>query len=84
MSQTKKEINSKKNRVMVLLAATTGLRRSELFALKWHDIDFSSKTLNVRRVIYNQIVGKCKTRFIETAVVGPINSESVVVMEGAE
>jgi integrase len=48
-------------RVMVLLAATTGLRRSELFALKWDDIDFSTETLNVSRAIYNQVVGNCKT-----------------------
>jgi integrase len=48
-------------RVMVLLAATTGLRRSELFALKWDDIDFSNETLNVSRAIYNQVVGNCKT-----------------------
>ena len=38
-------------RLMVLLAATTGLRRSELFALKWKDIDFSNETLNVNRAI---------------------------------
>jgi integrase len=46
---------------MVLLAATTGLRRSELFALKWDDIDFSNATLNVSRAIYNQVVGNFKT-----------------------
>ena len=33
--------------LMVLLAATTGLRRSELFALKWDDIDFTDRTINV-------------------------------------
>ena len=48
-------------RVMVLLAATTGLRRSELFALKWNDIDFTNETLTISRAIYNQIVGNCKT-----------------------
>ena len=29
-----------REKVLVLLAATTGLRRSELFALQWGDIDF--------------------------------------------
>jgi len=46
---------------MDLLAATTGLRRSELFALKWNDIDFANETLNISRAIYNQVVGNCKT-----------------------
>jgi integrase len=48
-------------RLMVLLAVTTGLRRSELFALKWGDIEFSSLTLHIRRSIYLRTVGKCKT-----------------------
>ena len=40
---------------------TTGLRRSELLALKWSDVDFSSLELNVVRSIYLRIVGNCKT-----------------------
>lgn len=32
---------------MVLLEATTGLRRSELFALKWGDVDFFNLRLDV-------------------------------------
>jgi integrase len=48
-------------RQMVLLDATTGLRRSELFALKWGDIDFENQTMNVSRSIYGQVSGNCKT-----------------------
>jgi len=48
-------------RLMVLLDATTGLRRSESFALKWSDVDFSNLELNVTRSIYLRAVGNCKT-----------------------
>src|SRR4029077_21163333 len=48
-------------RWMVLLGATTGLRRSELFALKWSDVDFSNMRLDVLRSIYLGHVGDCKT-----------------------
>jgi integrase len=39
-------------RLMVLLDVTTGLRRSELFELKWRDVDFSNMRLDVLRSIY--------------------------------
>jgi integrase len=55
-------------RLMVLLDATTGLRRSELFALKWSDIDFSNLTIDVRRNIYQNVIGKCKTEASRKAV----------------
>ena len=48
-------------RLMVLLDVTTGLRRSELFALKWSDVDFSNMRLDVVRSIYLGHVGDCKT-----------------------
>ena len=48
-------------RLMVMLHVTTGLRRSELFALKWHDVDFSNLTIDVQRSIYLGKVGTCKT-----------------------
>ena len=48
-------------RLMVLLAVTTGLRRGELFPLKWGDIDLCSLTLHVRRSIYMLTIGNCKT-----------------------
>ena len=48
-------------RVMVFLDAATGLRRSELLALKWGDIDFDDQQINVQRSIYLNVVGNCKT-----------------------
>ncbi|HZB87102.1 MAG TPA: site-specific integrase, partial [Terracidiphilus sp.] len=50
-----------RERTLVLLAASTGLRQSELFALKWGDIDFDQGTMNVTRAIVYGVVGKCKT-----------------------
>jgi len=50
-----------RERIMVLLDVATGLRQSELFALKWKDVDFSNKQLWVTRSIVQQVVGHCKT-----------------------
>jgi hypothetical protein len=46
---------------MVFLDAATGLRRSELFALKWGDVEFDNLQIVVQRSIYRSIVGNCKT-----------------------
>jgi integrase len=48
-------------RLLVMLDVTTGLRRSELFALKWLDVDFSKLTIDVQRSIYLGKIGSCKT-----------------------
>lgn len=50
-----------REQTLVLLAASTGLRQSELFALKWGDIDFAGATLSVTRSIVYGVVGRCKT-----------------------
>jgi integrase len=50
-----------RERTLVLLAVTTGLRRSELFALKWKDVDFQAKQIHVTRSIVQNVVGLCKT-----------------------
>jgi integrase len=52
---------SQRDRVMVLLDATTGLRRSELIGLKWSDVDFPQLQLSVTRSVYKSVVGRCKT-----------------------
>jgi integrase len=50
-----------RERTLVLLAAGTGLRMSELFGLKWRDVDFAGKQVSVLRSIVKQSVGPCKT-----------------------
>ncbi len=55
-------------RTLVLLAASTGLRISELLALKWKDVDFLGKELHVTRAIYRQVVGRCKTENSQKAL----------------
>lgn len=46
---------------LIVLALATGMRRGELLALKWQDLDFSTRTLQVRR-IYTRTAGN---RYIE-------------------
>ena len=50
-----------RERTLVLLDVGTGLRMSELFALKWKDVDFSSQQISVVRSIVMQVTGPCKT-----------------------
>lgn len=50
-----------REKTLVFIAASTGIRQSELFALKWSDIDFSAEVINVRRSIVHGHVGPCKT-----------------------
>ena len=38
--------------VLILVAATTGMRKGELTALKWQDIDFANQCLYVRHTAY--------------------------------
>ena len=50
-----------RERTLVLLDVGTGLRMSELFALKWRDINFQDNEISVTRSIVMQVVGSCKT-----------------------
>ena len=49
------------SRSLALLDAATGLRVSELLALRWGDVDFENLELHVTRSIWHQVVGNCKT-----------------------
>jgi integrase len=68
-----------RERTLVLLAVSTGLRQSELFGLKWGDIDFSQGTMNVTRSIVYGVVGSCKTESSQKPVpVHPLVADSLL------
>ena len=64
--------SSIRERTLVLLAVSTGLRQSELFGLKWGDINFAQNTMNVVRSIVYGVVGSCKTESSQKPV--PVHS----------
>jgi integrase len=69
-----------RERTLVLLAASTGLRQSELFAFKWEDIDFAHGTMNVTRAIAYGVVGNCKTEASQKPVpLHPILAEALTL-----
>lgn len=47
--------------VMAFLAAVTGLRVSELLALRWEDVDFAAGEIHLTRAVVCQHVGSLKT-----------------------
>ena len=51
-----------RERTLVLMAAGTGLRMSELFAVKWGDVHFDRHDISVTRSIVFQVVGHAKRR----------------------
>ena len=51
-----------REQVMVLLVGATGLRRSELFGLRWRDFDWKQKVVSITRSVYRGVEGKTKTR----------------------
>jgi integrase len=55
------KLSVKQSRVAVVKVDATGLRFSELLALRWSDVDFENLELSVTRSIWHQLVGNCKT-----------------------
>ena len=68
-----------RERTLVLLAASTGLRQSEIFGLKWGDIDFERGTMSVVRSIVYGVVGPCKTESSQKPVpIPPILGDALL------
>jgi len=50
-----------RERAAVMLAGSTGLRRSELFALRWSDVNFFTMEIAVTRAVVRNHFGETKT-----------------------
>jgi integrase len=48
-------------RILIFIDATTGLRQSELFGLRWKDLAFYSGEINVVRSVVHGVISNCKT-----------------------
>ena len=68
-----------RERTLVLLAASTGLRQSEMFGLKWSDIDFVQRNMYVTRSVVYGVVGPCKTESSQRPVpIHPILADALL------
>jgi len=73
-----------RERTLVLLAASTGLRQSELFGIKWRDVDLKRGELSVVRSIVFGVVGRCKTESSQKPVpLHPLLGEALLTWRKA-
>ncbi|MGA8907873.1 MAG: site-specific integrase [Acidobacteriaceae bacterium] len=72
-----------RERTMVLLAASTGLRQSEIFGLKWGDIEFGLGIMSLTRLVVCGFVGPCKTESSQKPVpLHPFVAEALAEWRG--
>jgi integrase len=64
---------------MVVFAAATGLRPSELFGLEWRDVDRSAGVVYVRRAFANGRLKQTKTRLRNRAV--PLQAKALEALD---
>ena len=65
-------------RTLILLASVTGLRRGELFGLKWEDIDFAEAEIRIVRSVVDQVEGPPKTHSSRRPI--PMSSELAIAL----
>jgi integrase len=69
-----------RERAMVVSDALTGIRRSELMGLKWGDLDFIGRKINIVRSVVDCSIGPCKTEASRKHV--PMNEHIAEVLMG--
>ena len=64
-----------RERTLVLRDVPTGMRKGEVLPTQWYDIDFGKRTLNVRKSIWQQLLGPVKTE--ESQKIMPLDEEMI-------
>jgi integrase len=71
------------SRMLIFLDATTGLRQSELFGLRWSDLNFERGEINVVRSVVQGTISDCKTEFsMKPIPMGPTLAEMLQKWKG--
>lgn len=65
-------------RTVTVLAAFTGMRRGELFGLRWEDLNFERQEIRIVRSLVDQIEGKPKTETSRKPL--PMSAELVAAL----
>ena len=68
-----------RERLLVCLALSLGLRRGELAALRWQDVDFEHLTITVQRSLVDQVIGPTKTEASQRPL--PMDSRIATLLE---
>jgi integrase len=63
----------------VALALLTGMRRGELFALRWQDYDEPSRTLTINRAVYHDVFDSPKTEKSRRVV--PVSGSALTFLQ---
>ena len=63
--------------VMILLLVPTGMRRGEILALQWKDVNWLEKTLAIHKSIWHQKLGPVKTEESEKLL--PLDDEMLAI-----
>ena len=73
----------------IVVAVTTGLRRSEIFGLRWEDIDLVNHVIRIRQVLLTttqgvRIVSRTKTKESRNAIGIPAKLSELLIRHKAE
>jgi integrase len=80
MRQIVQTLKEPKHRLAFLIAAATGLRRSEIRGLKWRDVDSEKRWLHLRRGIVRTLETRLKTEGSRRGI--PISDDLLAALDG--